>query len=120
MWIRSQSGEALINAQSIFTIEDPVNGRYHIMTCLNYRDESLGIYSIEAEAQTVLDQIQGHINKRCKSVFQMPPAGFSQQEKFYPDCGGDLNCCGLLDDSAPPTTCKYLDECKAAWDRGCR
>lgn len=35
----------------------------------------MGTYPTEAEAQAVLDQIQSHINRCCKTVFQMPETG---------------------------------------------
>ena len=129
IWIRKQNKEALIKANDIWAYYNAIFANY-----VGDIHTRLGGYDSEAEAIQVLDMIQRHIANgqilteayddgktlSSEAVFQMPPAGFSQQpEKFIPGCGADLNHCELLD-GTKAGVCEDYFECKAAWDRGCR
>ena len=123
IWIRSQDGKTLI--RSMYLCVSKTNeflGKEEQEPCVRADGAYVGTYT-EAEAQAVIDQIQGYINRCAKTVFQMPEAGFSKKEgAFSTPCGECF--CGLIDAENPvrpvPFGCGYLDDCKAAWNRGCR
>lgn len=85
IWIRSQDGCVLCNANTIWIEdEDVLANKGSIPTWL-------GEYACEAEAMQVLDMIQTHIGRLAYTqfyksdqdfvipIFQMPPAGFSEE-----------------------------------------
>lgn len=126
IWIRSQNRQVLVLANEIY-----VDNEYVFANYVDDIQTLLGEYSNETEAIHVLDKIQRHVGEVeygryhgnvIDPVFQMPEAGFSEKpEEFIPDCGMALNHCGLLDGTAHEATrCRDLDDCKAAWERGCR
>lgn len=132
IWVRSQSGLLLINVNYVRIVWEnaPENqfgiyGDCHNSDSGEIEDHFLGSYPTEDEALAVLNQIQDYIKHLILApgqypvVYRMPEAGFTKLEKFIPDCGGDLNCCGIVEGSKEGK-CSHYAECKAAWDRGCR
>jgi hypothetical protein len=97
MWIRSQNGKSLINANEIWI--PPYKTGNGIPVCGNHTTHEdsctvLGTYPTESEALKVLDMLDSQIealeyfkcagkdrNMPCPPfAFQMPPVGFSKEE----------------------------------------
>lgn len=152
IWIKAQDGglfecRGIVPVISYKFLPDPEGSPFPIKTeevetaTILGRDgnhcDILGAYPTGAETMQVLREIQNYIeavdyykwvgkdrDMPCPpSVFQMPEAGFSQPEKFTPDCGGDF--CGLINPELASEIkkgqyCSDVEICKAAWNRGCR
>ena len=73
MLIRSQDGGALFQTTAVFICYEKERNIYYLYACNSEGKFDIGIFDTEFQAQTVLKDVQKHLeNSEVNSIYQVP------------------------------------------------
>lgn len=73
MLIRSQDGDVLVQTTAVFICYEEYLNIYYLYACNNNGEFDVGIFDKKSEAQTILKDIQKHLeNSKADSIYQVP------------------------------------------------
>lgn len=73
MLLQSQDGSVLIQTTAVFIYYEKDRNIYYLYACNNSGEFDVGIFDTEFEAQTVLEDVQKHLeNSEANSIYQVP------------------------------------------------
>lgn len=73
MLVQSQDGDVLIQAIAVLIRYEKERNIYCLCACNNEGEFDIGVFDIEFQAQTILEDIQNHLgNSETNFVYQVP------------------------------------------------
>ena len=73
MLLQSQDGSVLIQTTTVLIHYGKERNTYYLYACNNNREFDVGIFDTEFQAQTVLKDVQKHLeNSEANSIYQVP------------------------------------------------
>lgn len=73
MLLQSQDGSVLIQTITILIHYEKERNIYYLCACNNSGEFDIGIFDTKSEAQTVLKDVQKHLeNSEANSIYQVP------------------------------------------------
>lgn len=73
MLLQSQDGSVLIQTTTVLIHYEKERNIYYLYACNNSGEFDIGIFDTKSEAQTILEDVQKHLeNSEANSIYQVP------------------------------------------------
>lgn len=73
MLVQNQDGDVLIQAVAVLVRYEKERNIYYLCACNNEGEFDIGVFDTEFQAQTILKDIQNHLeNSKANSIYQVP------------------------------------------------